>query len=167
MELRRIEEKDFNQTMQLINETKAYFKSVNSVQWQGEYPCLATIQKDFELNQGYVLVHNNEVIGYGAIILGHDPNYDFIVGSWLQNGPYAVLHRLCIKSDYKGKNLAHYFFEELEKQAKQTNSSLRVDTYHENHSMLRLIEKEGFTYCGVVYMEDHSPRNAYEKVIKI
>ena len=87
MELRRIEEKDFNQTMQLINETKAYFKSVNSVQWQGEYPCLATIQKDFELNQGYVLDHNNEVIGYGAIILGHDPNYDFIVGSWLQNGP--------------------------------------------------------------------------------
>lgn len=43
--------------------------------------------------------------------------------------------------------------------------SIRIDTHQDNKSMQRLILKNNFEYCGIIYVEDGSERLAYEKVL--
>ena len=43
---------------------------------------------------------------------------------------------------------------------------LRIDTHADNKVMQKQILKNGFTRRGIVYMEDGSPRIAYEKTVK-
>lgn len=40
--------------------------------------------------------------------------------------------------------------------------SLRVDTHHGNYPMIRMLERAGFTRCGVVYLRNGEHRVAYE-----
>ncbi len=40
---------------------------------------------------------------------------------------------------------------------------LRIDTHQDNKIMQHVILKNGFTYCGIIYTGDGSPRLAYEK----
>ena len=40
---------------------------------------------------------------------------------------------------------------------------LRIDTHRDNRIMQRLIEKHGFTYCGIIWLEDGTERLAYER----
>ena len=42
---------------------------------------------------------------------------------------------------------------------------LRVDTHRDNRVMQNIFEKNGFVYCGTIYVtEDCHPRMAYEKI---
>lgn len=40
--------------------------------------------------------------------------------------------------------------------------NLRIDTHADNHTMQHLIQKHGFQKCGIVYVEDGTPRIAYQ-----
>lgn len=42
--------------------------------------------------------------------------------------------------------------------------NLRIDTHEENKVMRHLIEKSGFAECGIIRVEDGSPRIAYQYV---
>ena len=42
--------------------------------------------------------------------------------------------------------------------------SLRADTHADNKVMQHLLEKNGFTRCGVIHVADGSPRFAYQKL---
>lgn len=42
--------------------------------------------------------------------------------------------------------------------------SLRADTHADNKIMQHLLEKNGFTRCGVIHVADGSPRFAYQKL---
>jgi len=39
--------------------------------------------------------------------------------------------------------------------------NLRIDTHRDNRPMRALLAKLGFVYCGVIYVEDGTPRLAY------
>ena len=41
---------------------------------------------------------------------------------------------------------------------------LRADTHADNKIMQHLLEKNGFTRCGVIHVADGSPRFAYQKL---
>ena len=41
--------------------------------------------------------------------------------------------------------------------------SIKVDTHENNIPMQSLLKKNGFEYCGVVYLEDGGKRVAFEK----
>ena len=48
--------------------------------------------------------------------------------------------------------------------------SLRVDTHENNEPMKRILEKQGFEYCGVIFL-DREPdvgakRIAFEKILR-
>ena len=43
---------------------------------------------------------------------------------------------------------------------------MKIDTHRENRVMQKLLEKNGFTYCGIIYAEDGSRRMAYQKQAK-
>ncbi|MGC4021844.1 MAG: hypothetical protein QM734_07805 [Cyclobacteriaceae bacterium] len=54
-----------------------------SDQWQNGYPNEQTVHDDIENGYAYVLVDNEVVIAYAAIIFGVEPAYNDIKGSWL------------------------------------------------------------------------------------
>ena len=42
--------------------------------------------------------------------------------------------------------------------------SLRADTHADNKIMQHLLEENGFTRCGIIHVEDGTPRIAYQKM---
>ena len=42
--------------------------------------------------------------------------------------------------------------------------SLRADTHADNKVMQHLLESEGFTRCGIIQVEDGTPRIAYQRL---
>ena len=43
------------------------------------------------------------------------------------------------------------------------SSNIRVDTHADNKTMQRLIEKNGFTKCGTIYVKNGTARIAYQR----
>lgn len=97
-------------------------------------------------------------IGTFALVPGIEPTYGYIDhGRWIdEQTPYSTLHRMAAMPDTHG--IADIAF----RYAKEHCTHLRVDTHHNNRPMRHILEKEGFVYCGIIYMPDGAPRDAYE-----
>jgi len=169
MEFRQAVEKDINDIMCIIRQAQNYFKKHGIDQWQNNYPTIETIQKDIQNKNGYVLVEDNKIIGTVALFLTGDKNYDVIYsGKWITNETYATIHRIAIDSNYKGQGRSNFILKQMEKKCLQNGiHSIKVDTHRENEAMKKWLLKNGFQYCGVIYLEDQSERIAFEKQIKL
>lgn len=166
MEVRKAEFKDVDQIVEIMNQAKAYFKEKGIPQWQGDYPDETDVMEDIRNDGAYVISDGNDVIGYSFIAGIHEPNYDHIEGKWLNSNLYYVVHRTCISNTCKGHGIASILISfAKEKALAEGLHDIRIDTHEMNHSMRRLIEKSGFAYCGVIYVEDGSPRYAYQLLI--
>lgn len=140
-------------------------KEEGSEQWQDGYPNPEVIRKDIEKEAGYVLITNNQVVGYCAVYINDEPEYERIQGNWLSNQDFVVFHRLAIASNQLGKGWAKTIFEFIEDFALNNSTySVKADTNFDNLAMLHLFEKFGYTYCGEVYFRG-SPRKAFEKML--
>lgn len=133
-------------------------------QWDHTYPTEVHVQADVDRGVGYVLEYDKEIIGYCAIVFDGEPVYNDIQGQWLSDYPYIVVHRMALRPDMKGLGLGRLFMETAERYAKDSGVySFKVDTNFDNYSMLTLLEKLGFTYCGEIFFEGGS-RKAFEKI---
>lgn len=149
---------DLDNVMDIVEQTRAYFKDAGIPQWQGEYPNRIDIEEDIKLQRLYVLKEDNLDIGMFALVYP-DHNYDYIEdGKWLDNSEYIAVHRLAIKSEYKNRGFASKAFDYV----KENYDHIRVDTHALNEVMKHTLIKNEFKYCGIVYMEDGTKRNAYE-----
>jgi RimJ/RimL family protein N-acetyltransferase len=43
------------------------------------------------------------------------------------------------------------------------DSNIRIDTHRDNQIMQHVILKQGFTYCGIIYLLSGDERLAYQK----
>ena len=43
--------------------------------------------------------------------------------------------------------------------------NLRIDTHNDNLTMQHIVAKAGFSYCGIIRLEDGDPRLAYQLVL--
>ncbi|NLY77092.1 MAG: GNAT family N-acetyltransferase [Tissierellia bacterium] len=167
MEFRRAVKSDIDRIMNIIKQAQDYFKEQGINQWQNNYPNPDTINKDIEKGYGYVLLKEGEIVGTVAVSFDGERTYDRIYdGKWIGNIDYAVIHRMAIDSNLRGQGLASVIIDNIERMclAKDIHS-IRIDTHEDNKSMQRLIEKNGFKYCGIIYLDDNSKRLAYEKLI--
>lgn len=166
MEFRKTTKKDIESIMKIINEAKEYFKENKINQWQDGYPDTKVIEEDIKNECSYVLLKDNNVVGTSVIDFGGEETYNSIYnGKWISNGKYAVIHRIAIDNNYKGLGIAAKIIKNAEKLCiKKGVESIRVDTHKDNISMQRLLKKNGFTYCGIIYLEDKSERVAFEKI---
>ena len=153
--------------MEMLAMGSAWLKSQNVPQWQNGYPNPERIIQDIELNESFVCEKDGKVIGTAVLSLRNEPTYDVIYdGQWLTDGAYGVIHRIAIHNNYKGYGVAARFVEEIEKMCTNKGiKAVRVDTHEMNKSMRRMVEKNGFNYCGVIYLENGDPRVAYEKLL--
>lgn len=168
MEITHTKKEDIYSVVEIMNEAKQYFKQHHIPQWQNEngYPNEKDVQWDMHKGGSWVVKENADILGYSFIDVYNDPNYAYIEGKWLNNEPYVVIHRTCVKSAYKGRNIASLFVKKAEEICKEKKIyNIRVDTHEKNIAMQHMLEKNGFVKVGTIYVEDGSPRFAYQKVL--
>jgi len=167
MEFRKAMEVDIDSIMNIIKQAQEYFKEQGIDQWQNNYPNVETIKNDIEKGYGYVLLKDGKIVGTVSVSFDGEKTYENIYeGKWISNLQYAVVHRMAIDSKLKGKGLASIIMKNIEKMCLDRDvHSIRIDTHEDNKSMQRLIDKNGFKYCGIIYLADGSKRLAYEKLI--
>ena len=140
-------------------------KEDGSKQWQDGYPNPDVIQRDIEKEAAYILTTGETIVGYCAVLINDEPQYEKIIGKWLSNDDYIVVHRVAISEKHLGKGLAKKLFEFIETYALDKNiHSIKADTNFDNPAMMNIFEKLGYSFCGEVYFKG-KPRKAYEKLL--
>lgn len=161
MEIRKARTEDIAAILDIIVEARSIMReNGNRTQWDNGYPSSAIILNDINESQAFVCIAAKEIVGYFCFIMGDDPdsNYEVIEGGvWLNENPYGVIHRLA--SGRKVKGIAQSAFDFAFSKIK----NVKVDTHHDNIPMQRFLQKMGFEYCGIIYVSDGTPRDAFQK----
>lgn len=167
IEFKKATTEDICSIMSIIEQAQEYFRKNEIDQWQNNYPNIDTIKTDIDLHNCYVLLHENTIVGTVVLNFGVEKNYERILnGAWINEGPYAVIHRIAIDHRYKGLGLSAVIIKRLEEICSEKEvHSIRVDTHYDNLPMKKFLVKNGFQYCGIIYLEDDSERIAFEKSI--
>ena len=140
-------------------------KEDGSNQWQDGYPNPDIIKQDIEKRVGFVLTENDIIVGYTAILINDEPEYEKIEGNWLTNDNYVVFHRIAISEKYLRKGFAKKIMKNIEEYALKNNIySIKGDTNFDNIAMLNIFKEFNYSYCGKVYFRGN-PRKAYEKIL--
>ena len=189
---RRAAAADIPRIMRIIARAQAQMRAAGSLQWQDGYPAESDIARDIGRGDGYVLSlpaadpaagsagsalpdrdslpdmlpggsAAGEAVAYGSAVFDGEPAYDAIDGQWLTDEPYVLVHRIAVADGERGRGVAAEFLHRVETLAQERGvKAFRIDTNFDNQTMLRLLERTGFTYCGkVVYRSGE--RLAYEK----
>lgn len=159
---------DVKDIINIISQAQKYFKNNNIDQWQNGYPNNESIETDISYGESYVLCDKDKKIaGTCALSFRGEKNYLVIEnGNWKKDIPYAVIHRIAVEESVKGKGIASIIMKEAEKICLEKGiKSIRIDTHRDNKSMQKLILKNGFEYCGIIYLPDGAERLAYEKLL--
>ena len=167
MKFRKTTIEDINNVMNIINKAKEYFRKNRIDQWQNGYPNSDTIHTDIKNNSSYILESENKILATAMVSFEEDKTYKNIYnGEWLNNGDYAVIHRIAVSENSKGNGIASTIIKKVENLCKENKvKSIKVDTHKDNISMQKLLRKNDFKYCGIIYLEDGSERIAFEKLI--
>ena len=97
------------------------------------------------------------IVAYFALLPSPEPTYDHIDGAWLTDEPYGVIHRIASYPD------VHGVFSAIIDFAAARFPRLRIDTHRDNRIMQHVIDAAGFTYCGIIWLDDGTERLAYER----
>ena len=133
----------------------------NPTQWTNGYPDIDTIKIDIEKSKSYVCVDD-----YGIILatfvfyIGIEEDYKNIEdGSWINDNEYGVIHRLASNRSKKGiaSFCLNWCYNKI--------NNIREDTHKDNIPMQKLLEKEGYTQCGIITLKrSGDKRIAFQKV---
>ena len=158
-------EADLQAVIELVAQGRAALARQGVDQWQDGYPSPETIRRDLLRGDGRIVRIDGAAAAYAAFVFDGEPAYDAIDGQWLTDEPYVLVHRIAVADGERGRGVAAEFLHRVETLAQERGvKAFRIDTNFDNQTMLRLLERTGFTYCGkVVYRSGE--RLAYEKRI--
>ena len=152
----------------LYQEAKDFLRACGVNQWQDGYPDGESFVRDVAEGNAWVVEDRGQVVATAYLGIGREPTYETIYeGTWAaEPTEYAFLHRIAVAGSCKGKGVPELFFRQLEEEARKYGLLvLRGDTHRDNKIMQRVMEKNSLSYRGIIYLEDGSPRMAYEKVL--
>lgn len=158
--IRRSTARDIDRIMELYDMAKSYMrKQGNFDQWSGEYPDRDTILNDISHWSHYLAEDDDgNILMAFSFILGNDPTYKVIEnGKWLNDKPYGTIHRIASSGRQSGMLKKCVDF------CKEIIDNIRIDTHSENSPMLNALHYMKFTFCGIIYTNDGSPRLAFQK----
>lgn len=161
MEIRPAALSELDTVMPLYDQGRAFMRqNGNKGQWINGYPSRAMIEADIRLGHLFVAEEEGEIAAVFCFFHGEDvePTYRSIDGAWLADGPYGVVHRIASTGKYSR------MVEFCTDWCLERCQSLRIDTYRDNLPMQQALARCGFTFCGVIVIEDGSERMAYQKL---
>ncbi len=162
MQIRKALPSDVKRIKEIYENAKKFMRiNGNMEQWTGNYPSIELINSDVNNGNCYVCEENGNVLGVFCLFDGPDKTYMKIYdGEWIDDGDYCVIHR--IATDHNGKGIAKMCFDfGLSKKG-----VLRIDTHRDNIPMQKALSKNGFTKCGIIYLESGDERIAFCKIDK-
>lgn len=157
MIIRKTLDTDLNEVLHLFaNARKFMEENGNKTQWVNGYPQKSVLEKDILKGHSYVCIDQEKIVGTFYFAIENDPTYSKIdQGSWLNDAPYGVVHR--ITTDRSTKGIGAFCINWCLSQW----DNIRVDTHENNVPMDRLLQKCGFSKCGIIYIANGDERIAY------
>lgn len=171
MQIRPTTQNDLDAVMSIIEEARRTIAALGINQWQNGSPNRAMIEEDISLGRGRAVTLNGEIVGTFALIFDGEPTYNIIEqGAWslpdrTETGEwsYLAIHRVAVSVASRGTGVSTAIIRYAEDTARALGrASLRIDTHEGNVVMRRMLEKHGFSYRGVIHLDNGDPRVAYE-----
>ena len=162
MEIRHSRIEDLDRIMEIYARAREFMaKAGNPHQWGDTgWPPESLIREDIGHKNSYVCLEEGRICAvFFFLAETDDPTYRRIYeGAWKNPAPYGVVHRVASSGEVRGAGA--YCIEWAFRQC----GHLRMDTHGDNTVMQKLLTKLGFSYCGIIYVEeDEWPRLAYER----
>jgi RimJ/RimL family protein N-acetyltransferase len=162
MKIRKTTMCDLNVVCDIYAAARDFMKLCdNPEQWGDVHPPRELIVEDIGAGTSYVCVDDDDcVVAVFYFNIERDPTYSLIDGQWLNDRPYGVVHRIArARNAVKGIGAfcIDWCFEQCH--------NVRIDTHEDNVPMIRLLEKLGFIYCGIIWIENGDERRAFQKVV--
>jgi len=161
MTIRKTTLADLDAVMQIYAYARAYMQqSGNPNQWFNNHPPQSVIADDIQAGLSYVCEDGGRITAVFYFNVEDEPTYNNINGQWLNSRPYGVVHRIARGPDAKGAGA--YCLKWCE----AMHPNIRIDTHRDNTAMLKLLDKLGYVYCGVIWLENGDERLAYHRDAK-
>ncbi len=159
MEIRKEEVNDRERIRELYTMARAFMlEHGNPDQWGDYYPPAEMDERDILDGKSYVCAEGEAILGVFFYEEGVEPDYlDIYEGAWLNDEPYSVIHRIAAPTGKKG--VASFCIRWC---CENSGGNVRIDTHRNNIPMQKMLEKNGFVRCGVIYIQDGSERIAYQ-----
>lgn len=161
MIIRLATESDVAAAAEIYDSARRFMKeNGNPDQWRNEYPNHYDIEMGITNGTSYVCEDNGEIVA----TFHFQPNADdstyhkIYKGRWLNNEPYAVIHRIAVK--YHGRGIVDFCFKECFK----LFPNIRIDTHQFNAPMIGALNRNGFEYCGIIHILNGEERIAFHKI---
>ena len=158
---------DLTAIMGLVADAQKWFAGQGIDQWQDGYPTQDIILSDISYNNNYIVELNGVISATFVASFDGEPTYSEIKGKgWLNESPYAVVHRIAVADECRRKGIAKeilHYTEEL--CAERGIKDIRIDTHRDNVAMRSLLKKMGYTHCGRITLASGAFREAYHKII--
>jgi len=156
--IRKAQPADTERILAIYEMARAYMRSTgNPGQWKNGYPGRDQLARDMQKGASYVCLAGDCIAGTFYFAVENEPSYASIRGSWLNDEPYGLIHRLAVAVPKCG--IAAFCLQ----WCFAAFPNIRIDTHRDNIPMRHLLEKHGFSYCGIIFLADGSERLAYQK----
>lgn len=157
--IRRANKSDIISIMPIYEAAKMKMRADGNMhQWSDKYPDKETLLSDIARGELYIACEDDEIYGVFMLSFSGEETYQEIQGAWLNDEPYAVIHR--IASLGKGRNL----LKDAIDFAFASTENIRIDTHEDNNIMRSLLNKLGFTYTGIIHLKSGDERRAYQLI---
>ena len=161
MEVRQATYDDIDLLMDIFSKARQIMRNCGNVnQWKDTYPSKEIVMEDIKSGHSFVICEDGNILGTMALIPCPEPTYAYIEGQWPDDEPYYAIHR--VATNAPGRNIACKMFDwAFEHIRKFGCNVIRIDTHRDNCIMKHVLSKYGFRMCGVIYLENGDPRDAY------
>ena len=163
MKIRLASSNDIGIIEKIYEDARVFMRqSGNMYQWQGIYPSRENIISDINDSCLCLCCESELILGVFYFRIGEDVTYQTIYdGKWLNESEYAVIHRIAVSSESRGKGVASFCFD----YALSKFPNIKIDTHKDNIPMQKALTKNGFSYCGIIHLLNGEERMAYQRSI--
>lgn len=169
MKIRASNASDLDHLMPIFDEARRTIAVLGIDQWQNGYPSREVIEADIARQQSFCVTDGESVVATFVVLVDGEPTYDHIYeGAWItgDSRDYLAIHRVAIAVAMRGQGIAPTIIKHVADRARKMGMrSIRIDTHRGNVVMRRMLEKNDFVYCGIIYLENGDERVAYEKIV--
>ena len=159
MEIRQALLEEIPEIMKIYEAARRFMaEHGNPTQWVNGYPSEELVTEDCKNGELYVCVSGEQIAGVFMFTKRPDKTYGQIFqGKWLNEKPYGTMHRMASSGIQKGVSsfCLDWCFQQC--------GNVRGDTHKDNDVMQNVFEKNGFKRCGIIYVENNTPRLAYQR----
>jgi len=150
---------DVDAVLALIDAARSFMRAQgNAKQWANGYPSRVNVLDDIAHDALMICEDASSGEIAGAFCMQTWPEHTYrriFEGTWPDEMPYGTIHRIVSASP--GQGIGSFCL----RWAQERFGCLRADTHADNAPMQAALQRAGFVRCGIVYMDDGSPRIAF------